>query len=107
MRAEVALSGLEAPVLFSLYVNAVPTPSRRAEPARYTDDTVLVALSRSLSHLVVYVEAFLDGLSSATGLKNCYQHLEDKETQPNTQINAVSIKANTVGENSSLSCGDP
>jgi hypothetical protein len=43
MRAGVAQSGLVTPVLLSLYVNDIPTPSRHVELAQYADDTALVA----------------------------------------------------------------
>jgi hypothetical protein len=42
MRAGVAQGGLVSPVLFSLYVNDMPTPSRHVELALYADDTALI-----------------------------------------------------------------
>ena len=45
-----------APVLFSLYVNDIPTPSRHIELAQYSDDTALVATSKLPSLLVKYLE---------------------------------------------------
>jgi hypothetical protein len=39
MRAGVAQGGLIFPVLFSLYVNNIPVPSRHVELAIYADDT--------------------------------------------------------------------
>jgi hypothetical protein len=44
-------------VLFSLYVNDIPTHSRHVELAQYVDDTALVATSCSPSLLVGYLEA--------------------------------------------------
>jgi hypothetical protein len=61
MRAGVQ-GGLVSPVLFSLYVNDIPTPSRHAELAQYADDTALVATSRSPSLLVGYLEDYLGRL---------------------------------------------
>jgi hypothetical protein len=58
-RASVAQGGLASPVLFSLYVNDIPTPSGHVELAQYVDDTALVATSRSPSLLVGYLEAYL------------------------------------------------
>jgi hypothetical protein len=49
-------------VLFSLYVNDIPTPSHHVELAQYADDTALVATSLSPSLLVGYLEAYLDRL---------------------------------------------
>jgi hypothetical protein len=49
-------------VLFSLYVNDIPTPSRHVELVQYTDDTALLATSRSPSLLFGYPEAYLGRL---------------------------------------------
>jgi hypothetical protein len=49
-------------VLFSLYVNDIPTPSRHVELAQYADDTVLVSTPRSPSLFVGYLEAHLGRL---------------------------------------------
>jgi hypothetical protein len=62
MRAGVVQGGLVSPVLFSLYVNDISTPSRHVELAQYADDTALVATSRSPSLLVGYLEVYLDRL---------------------------------------------
>jgi hypothetical protein len=59
MRAGVVQGGLVSPLLFSLYVNDIITPSRHVELAQYADDTALVATSRSPSLLVGYLEAYL------------------------------------------------
>jgi hypothetical protein len=45
MRVGVARSGLISPVLFSLYVNDMPTPSHHVELALYADDTAVIATS--------------------------------------------------------------
>jgi hypothetical protein len=49
-------------VLFSLYANDIPTPSRHVELAQYADDTALLATFRSPSLLVGYPEAYLGRL---------------------------------------------
>jgi hypothetical protein len=49
-------------MLFSLYVNDMPTPSRHVELAQYADDTALAATPRSSSLLVGYLEAYLGRL---------------------------------------------
>jgi hypothetical protein len=54
--------GLVSLVLFSLYVNDIPTPSRHVQLAQYADDTALVATSRSPSLLVGYLEAYFGRL---------------------------------------------
>jgi hypothetical protein len=62
MRAGVAQSGLASSVLFSLYVNDLPTPSSYVELAQYADDTALIAMSRDPSLLIGYLEACLGRL---------------------------------------------
>jgi hypothetical protein len=62
MRAGVVHDGLVSLVLFSLYVNDIPTSSRHVELAHYADDTALVATSRSPLLLVGYLEAYLGRL---------------------------------------------
>jgi hypothetical protein len=62
MRAGVAQGGLVSSVLFSLFVNDIPTPSHHVELAQYADDMALVATSRSPSLLVAYLEAYLGRL---------------------------------------------
>jgi hypothetical protein len=62
MWAGVAQGGLVSPVLFSVYVHVIPTPSRHVELAQYVDDTALIATSRDPSLLVCYVEAYLGRL---------------------------------------------
>jgi hypothetical protein len=62
MRAGVAQGGLVSPVLFSLYVNDMPAPSRHVELALYADDTALIATSCSPLLLVSYLETYLNRL---------------------------------------------
>jgi hypothetical protein len=62
MLAGVGQGGLVFPVLFSLYVNDIPTPSRHVALAQYADDTALIATSRDLYLLVGYLEAYLGRL---------------------------------------------
>ena len=62
MRAGVAQGGLISPVLFSLYVNDIPTPSRHVELALYADDTAIIATSRKPTLLVSYPESYLSNL---------------------------------------------
>ena len=56
MQAGVAYGGFIPPVLFSLYVNDIPTPSRHIELAPYADDTDLVAKSNDPAFLAKYLE---------------------------------------------------
>jgi hypothetical protein len=62
MRAGVVQGGLVSPVLFSLYVNDIPTPSRRVELTQYAGETALVTTSCSPSLLVGYLVAYLGRL---------------------------------------------
>ena len=57
MRAEVAQGGLFSPVLFSLYVNEMPSPPHYVGLALYADDTAIIAMSRKLTLLVSYLES--------------------------------------------------
>jgi hypothetical protein len=62
MRAGVAQGGLISPVLFSLYVNDMPSPSHHVELALYADDGAVKATSRKPTLLVSYLESFLNDL---------------------------------------------
>jgi hypothetical protein len=62
MRACVSQGGHVSPVLFSLHVRDMPTPSRHVELALYADDTALIATSRSLQLLVRYLSIYLNRL---------------------------------------------
>jgi hypothetical protein len=62
MQAGVVQGGLVSPMLFSLYVNDIMTPSRHVELAQYADDTALVATSRIPSLLVGYLVDYLGRL---------------------------------------------
>jgi hypothetical protein len=46
MRSGLAQGGIISPVLFSLYVNDMPSHSRHVELALYAEDTAIVATSR-------------------------------------------------------------
>jgi retron-type reverse transcriptase len=62
MRAGVAQGGLISPVLFSLYVNDLPTPSHHIELVLYPDDTAVIATSRKPTLLVSYLDSYLSDL---------------------------------------------
>jgi Reverse transcriptase (RNA-dependent DNA polymerase). len=62
IRAGAAQGGVISHVLFSLYVNEIPTPSRRIELVQYADDTALVATSNQPALLVKYMEAHFSEL---------------------------------------------
>jgi hypothetical protein len=62
MQAGVAQGGLVSPVLFSLYVTDIHTPSCQTELAEYTDDTALIATFHSPSLFVSYLETYLSRL---------------------------------------------
>jgi retron-type reverse transcriptase len=62
MPAGVAQGGIISPVLFSLYVNDMPIPSRHVELALYADDTAVMATSRKPELLVSYLESYLSNL---------------------------------------------
>ena len=56
--AVVGQSGLVSTVLFSLYVNDMPSPSHHVELALYADDTVIIAMSRKPTLLVSYLDSY-------------------------------------------------
>jgi hypothetical protein len=62
MRVGVAQGGLISPVLFSLYVNDMPSPSHHVVLANYSDDTNITAKCRKPTLLVSYLEAYLNEL---------------------------------------------
>jgi hypothetical protein len=62
MRARVAQGGLISSVIFSLYVNDMPSPSHHVELAIYADDTAIIATSRKPTLLVSYLESYLNEL---------------------------------------------
>jgi retron-type reverse transcriptase len=73
MLAGVAQGGLISPVIFSLYVNEMPTPSHHVELALYADDTAIIATSRKPTLFVSYVNhisATFNGGSSAPDRKS-------------------------------------
>jgi retron-type reverse transcriptase len=62
MRAGVAQGGLISPILFSLYVNDMPSPSHHVEFALFADDTAIIATSHKSTLLVSYLESYLNDL---------------------------------------------
>jgi hypothetical protein len=62
IQAGVAQGGIVSLVLFSLYVNYIPTPSRHVELAQFPDDTALIATSRDPFLLLGWLEAYLGRL---------------------------------------------
>ena len=62
MGAGVAQGGLISPVLFSLYVNDMTTPSHHVELAFYADDTAVIATSRKPTLLISYLESYVNDL---------------------------------------------
>jgi hypothetical protein len=62
MRAGVAQGCLISPVLFSLYVNYMPTSSHHIELVLYADDTAIIAKSRKPMLLVSYLDSYLSDL---------------------------------------------
>jgi hypothetical protein len=62
MRAGVAQGRLISPVLFSLYVNDMPSPLHHIELALYADDMAIIATSHKPTLLVSYLESYLNDL---------------------------------------------
>ena len=57
MRAGVAQGGLISPVLFTLYVNDMPSLSHHIDLAFYADHTAIIATSRKPTLPVIYLES--------------------------------------------------
>ena len=53
-----AQGGLISPVLFSLYVNDMPSPLHHIELALYADDTAIIAMSCNPVLLVSHLESY-------------------------------------------------
>jgi hypothetical protein len=62
MHAGISQGGLFSPVLFSLYVNDMPVPSRHLELAMYAEDTAFIGMSRKSALLIRYLEIYLRDL---------------------------------------------
>jgi hypothetical protein len=62
MRVRVDHGGLITPVLFSRYVNDMPSHTHHVELALYADDTYIIATSQLPTLLVTYLEAYLNDL---------------------------------------------
>jgi hypothetical protein len=62
MRPGVAQGGIISPVLFSLYVNYMPLPSRHDKLALYADGKTAIATSGQPALLVKYMETYLSDL---------------------------------------------
>ena len=62
MGAGVSQGGLISPVLFSLYVNDMPSPSQHVKLALYMDNMAIIAMSWKLALLVSYLESYLNDL---------------------------------------------
>jgi hypothetical protein len=62
MRAGVVQGGLIIPILFSLYVNDMPSPSHHVELALYAEETAIIATSRKPTLLVSHLESYLNDL---------------------------------------------
>ena len=57
-----AQGGLLSPILFSLYVNDMPSPSYHVELALYADNTAIIATFRKPTLLVSYLESYVNDL---------------------------------------------
>jgi hypothetical protein len=62
MRDGLAKGGLVSPVLFSLFVNDIPTPSHRVLLALYAEDTAVITTFRISLLLVRYLETYFNRL---------------------------------------------
>jgi hypothetical protein len=87
MPADVAQGRHIYPVLFSLYVNDMPTHYRHTELALYADETALVATSHRPSLLISYLETYLSRLE---------HRLSNWKSAINISKNTAALFAETV-----------
>jgi hypothetical protein len=115
MRAGVAQGGLISPVLFSLYVNDMPSPSHHVELALYADDTAIIATSRKPTLLVSYLESYLNDLQRwlcewriAINVSKSSAIIFARAGRLFIQPRPVTLwGTNRMGRHNSLSGGDP
>ena len=62
MRAGVAQVGIISPILFSMYVNDMHSPSLHVELALYANDTAVIATSSQTALLPKYLETYLSNI---------------------------------------------
>jgi hypothetical protein len=62
MRDGLAQGGLISPVVFSLYVKDMLSPSRHVQLAFYAEDRTITVVSRKLTLLVSYLDSYLNEL---------------------------------------------
>jgi hypothetical protein len=114
MRSGVARGVLVSLVLFSLYMNDIPTPSHYVELAQYANDRAIIATSRIPSLLLGYLEAYIGRLelwlrdwriviivSKSTPV--LFAKTARRVLQPRL---VLSWSANRLGRNSSLCWGE-
>jgi len=53
---------VDLPILFSVYVNDMPSPLHHVELALYADETAIIATSRKPTLLVSLLESYLNDL---------------------------------------------
>ena len=97
MRAGVGQGGVISPVLFSLYVKDIPTPSRHIELAQYAGGTALVAMSMHPALLVKYLETHLSG-KMAPRLEDCDQCREECSRTLYEYIHSATSSLRFLGE---------
>jgi hypothetical protein len=114
MRAGVAQDRWIPPVLFSLYVNNMPSPSHHVELALYADDTANIAMFRKLTLLVSYLEAYLNDLHwwltewrIAINVSNSTAIIFAGAGRRFIQLRPLTLRGpNRLGQNNFLSEGD-
>ena len=115
MLAGVTQGGLISPVLFSLYVNNMPSPSDHVELALYADDTAVIATARKPKLLVSYLEYYLNNLqrwlSEWENRHKCFEEQRDNIRACRTALHPAPTSntlrgTNPMGRNYSLSGGN-
>ena len=112
MQAGVAQGGIISPVLFSVYVNDMPSLSCHIELALYVDDTAVIATSRQLALFVKYLETYLSDLERMEYRHQCLEELryalrQDRLALFETPSSTTIRGANPLGQWNPLSWGNP
>ena len=114
LRGRTFEASLMTPVLFSLLVNDMPSPSNHVELALYADDTTIIATSRKPTMFVSYLESNLNlqRWKSEWRITISFQRHRDHLRACRTEFHSTPISnalrgTNRMGRQNSLSDGNP
>ena len=105
MQAGVAQGVVISPVLVTLYVNNIPTPSYLVESAQYADDTTVVATSgKCVENYLITLEHWLQEWRIAINVDKCTALLlSSMETHPESMWPQVPWRGDPMCRNCLIS----